>query len=83
MAPHQVEQLLTELCVHPGFCLPPEAQARLKANPPGDPGEFTDAILRTGGLDPVAAISGALNFLADPAEDIYTMEDGEPFRDAL
>ena len=30
-----------------------------------------------------ATASGALAFLADPAEDIYTPEDGVPFRDAL
>ncbi len=30
-----------------------------------------------------AASSDALAFLADPAEDIYTVEDGEPFRDAV
>ena len=27
--------------------------------------------------------SEAFAFLADPAEDIYTLADGEPFRDAL
>ena len=30
-----------------------------------------------------AAASEAFAFLADPAEDIYTAADGEPFRDAL
>jgi hypothetical protein len=30
-----------------------------------------------------AGTSEALSFLAEPAEDIYTVEDGEPFRDAL
>ena len=30
-----------------------------------------------------AASSDAFAFLADPAEDIYTVEDGEPFRDAV
>ena len=29
------------------------------------------------------ASNGAFAFLADPAEDIYTVEDGEPFRDAV
>lgn len=29
------------------------------------------------------ASSNAFAFLADPAEDIYTVEDGEPFRDAV
>ena len=28
-----------------------------------------------------AASSGTFAFLADPAEDIYTADDGEPFRD--
>ena len=30
-----------------------------------------------------AASSEAFAFLADPAEDIYTPEDGEPFHDAV
>lgn len=30
-----------------------------------------------------AASSDAFAFLADPAEDIYTAVDGEPFRDAV
>ena len=30
-----------------------------------------------------AASSDAFAFLADPAEDIYTSADGEPFRDAV
>jgi hypothetical protein len=29
------------------------------------------------------AASNAFAFLADPTEDIYTVEDGEPFRDAV
>ena len=29
-----------------------------------------------------AAGSEAFAFLADPAEDIYTVQDGEPFRDS-
>ena len=29
------------------------------------------------------ASSDAFAFLADPAEDVYTVEDGEPFRDAV
>ena len=30
-----------------------------------------------------AATSDAFAFLADPAEDIYTLADGEPITDAL
>ena len=29
------------------------------------------------------AASEAFTFLSDPSEDIYTVKDGEPFRDAL
>lgn len=29
------------------------------------------------------AASDAFAFLADPVEDIYTVKDGEPFRDAV
>lgn len=29
------------------------------------------------------ATSDAFAFLSDPAEDIYTLNDGEPFRDAI
>lgn len=29
------------------------------------------------------ASNDAFAFLADPAEEIYTIEDGEPFRDAV
>ena len=31
----------------------------------------------------VAVSSDAFAFLADPAEDVYNAEDGEPFRDAV
>jgi hypothetical protein len=30
-----------------------------------------------------ASSSDAFAFLADPAEDLYTVADGEPFRDAI
>ena len=45
---------------------------------PGSPEvESEDAWLR------IAASSEAFQFLADPAEDVYTTADGEPFRDAI
>ena len=31
----------------------------------------------------VASSSEAFDFLRDPSEDIYTVADGEPFRDAV
>lgn len=52
ISPAQIELLLSELCVELGFCLPPDAQARLKSDPPVDADDFTDAVLRAEGLDP-------------------------------
>ena len=48
----------------------------LPAAPPPDL-DSEDSWLRA------AASSEAFAFLADPAEDIYTPEDGEPFRDTV
>jgi len=56
LPPARVETLLAELCVVLGFCLPPEAVARLKSNPPTDVEQFTDAVIRSEGLDPYADI---------------------------
>ncbi len=47
-----IARLLEELCVELGFCLPPEAQARLVARPPLSVNAFTDAVLLAEGLDP-------------------------------
>jgi hypothetical protein len=54
--PAKIEALLTELCVVLGFCLPPDAVARLTNNPPLDIDEFADAVIRAEGLDPYADI---------------------------
>ena len=56
MPPEKIEALLYELCVVLGFCLPPDAQARLKNDPPKDANEFADAVIRAEGLDPYADI---------------------------
>jgi hypothetical protein len=47
--------LLTSLCSELGFCLPPEARARLTATPPLDVDAFTAAVFQAEGLDPAAA----------------------------
>ncbi|GIF73319.1 hypothetical protein Asi02nite_28370 [Asanoa siamensis] len=41
----EVEQLLYELCVGLGFCLPSEEGRRLREAPPVDVDAFTDAVL--------------------------------------
>jgi hypothetical protein len=56
MPPEKIAALLTELCVVLGFCLPPDAVARLKSDPPADPDEFAEAVIRAQGLDPYAEI---------------------------
>ncbi|UQU63310.1 hypothetical protein COUCH_30510 [Couchioplanes caeruleus] len=45
----EVEQLLYELCVGYGFCIPPEDQRRLRETPPLGVDAFTDAVLKADG----------------------------------
>jgi hypothetical protein len=47
-----VQQLLDELCVGLGLCLPPDEQRRLRESPPLDVDGFTDAMFEAEGLDP-------------------------------
>jgi hypothetical protein len=37
-----------------GFCLPAEAERRLKNDPPAEIDEFTDAVFREEGMDPTS-----------------------------
>jgi hypothetical protein len=59
------------------FNLPPHAALMVTVLPPAAEPESEEAWLRA------TAASDAFAFLADPAEDIYTVKDGEPFRDAV
>jgi hypothetical protein len=56
MPPEKVEALLYELCVVLGFCLPPNAKARLKSNPPANADDFADEVIRAEGMDPHADV---------------------------
>jgi len=47
----EVQQLLDELCVDLGFCLPADEQRRLRESPPVDADSFTDAVFEAEGLD--------------------------------
>lgn len=58
------------------FDLPANAQLMVTLLPSSPETDSEGAWLRA------ASSSEALAFLADPAEDIYTVADGEPFRDA-
>lgn len=61
------------------FDLPPRAPLIVTVLPVST-GAETDSEV---GWLPASTASDAFAFLGDPAEDIYTVEDGEPFRDAV
>ncbi|GIM92433.1 hypothetical protein Ato02nite_042260 [Paractinoplanes toevensis] len=45
-----VRQLLNELCVRLGFCLPPHEIRRLDKSPPSDVDSFTDSVFEAEGM---------------------------------
>ena len=49
----EVQQLLDELCIDFGLCLPPREQQRLREAPPLEVDAFTDAVLTAEGMDPL------------------------------
>jgi hypothetical protein len=55
LTPMEVQSHLDKLCVEAGFCLPPEAQERLRVHPPADPIAFTNAVFMAEGLKPELA----------------------------
>ncbi len=57
--------------------LPANASLMVTLLPSTSDADSEDAWLRA------TASSDAFAFLADPAQDIYTAADGEPFRDAI
>ena len=59
------------------YDLPANASVMVTLLPSTSDADPEDAWLRA------AASSEAFAFLLDPAEDIYTAADGEPFRDAV
>jgi hypothetical protein len=59
------------------FDLPTDAPLIVTVLPAASEPETEEVWLRA------VASSDAFAFLADPAEDIYTEKDGEPFRDAI
>lgn len=48
-----VGRLLDQLCIELGFCLHDDSRRVLLQDPPGDIDEFTDAVIRAEGLDPL------------------------------
>lgn len=50
----RIRSLLDQLCVDPGFCLPPDSQQEPMDRPGTDVDEFTDRVIRAEGLDPIS-----------------------------
>ena len=50
----RVGQLLDQLCIELGFCLPPADQHRLRHEPPLDADDFVNAVFVAEGLEPDA-----------------------------
>jgi hypothetical protein len=53
LTPREVYYLLGDLCVKLGFCLPPEVNEALVAQPPTDVDRFAEAVFRAEGFNPV------------------------------
>jgi hypothetical protein len=51
-AASDVASLLEELCTDLGFCLPADAERRLRNQPPFDASMFATAVLWAEGIDP-------------------------------
>lgn len=47
------ELALNDLCVQLGYCIPPEEQEAILANPPANAEAFVDAVLVAEGRNPV------------------------------
>src|SRR5262245_26741073 len=54
-SPHEVDSLLSKLCIDLGFCLPQASRDRLRNNPPEDVLGFVDAVFVAERLDPATA----------------------------
>jgi hypothetical protein len=52
----QVRNLLDELCVKLGICLPPPVRRRITNCPPPKVDRFTDVVIQAEGLNPIDII---------------------------
>jgi hypothetical protein len=72
----EVQRLLDKLCVDLGFCLPPQEQVRLSANPPDDVCAFTDAVFLAEGLNPQSADRHTYRAVCDYVTDAFRHNAG-------
>ena len=52
LTPEQVHALLNELCSKLGYCLAPREYAAIEANPPTNPQDFAELVVKLDGVDP-------------------------------
>jgi hypothetical protein len=76
-----MEAALIELCVTYGYCLPPDKEAALVAQPPADLEAFVDAVLSADGaiaegIDPRLADAGMRAQVAAVLRD-WLFDDGQ------
>jgi hypothetical protein len=71
----RVEALLDELCRVYGYCLRPEDEAALLADPPQDMDAFVDAVLVADGEDPSLFDKRMRSELSDVVRD-WLFDDG-------
>jgi hypothetical protein len=69
-------RLLNDLCVRLGYCLSPDDQQRIIANPPTTVDGFTDAVVTAEGLDPVLMATEQRQQVRRMVADAF----GEPVR---
>ncbi|HEY3783903.1 MAG TPA: hypothetical protein VGL55_01325 [Steroidobacteraceae bacterium] len=58
LSPMEVQSLLNKLCIDAGFYLRPQAQEKLRTDPPTDPTAITNAVFLAEGLNPELAERG-------------------------
>jgi hypothetical protein len=77
----RTSQLLNDLCVNLGFCLPPSDIARLTKDPPDSVSSFTDAVFLAEGLDPETADRRLYRQVRDAVADAFRRAEDARIRD--
>jgi hypothetical protein len=72
----RVEALLYDLCATYGYCLPPDEQEAILADPPQDLDSFVDAVLVAEGEDPSFFDKRMRSDLSDVVRD-WLFGDGQ------
>jgi hypothetical protein len=82
LSSHEVEVVLSKLCIDLGFCLPPSDRHHIGESPPSTVPEFVAAVFRAEGLDPETADRHLLRQVRDVVQGAFDRheERGEAAR---